>query len=152
MVQRAVSSLVLSNNTKVIICRSIMFTFALYQHATWYLTWVEEHTLRVSENRALRNVFGHKRKEVTGEWRRSHNKELLDWYCSPDVITVITTRMMIEAGHVARTGGRDVVLVRIRSIVCPCRAWNLANLSLYWVAAVGQSPCNKSPCRQVNGI
>lgn len=67
MVQRAVSSLVLSNNTKGIICRSIMFAFALYQHATWSLTSVEEHTLRVSENRALRNVFGHKRQEVTGE-------------------------------------------------------------------------------------
>jgi len=67
MVPRVASSLMLSNNRKVIISRNIMFPFALYQHATWFLTSVEQHTLRVSEKMVLRNVFRHKRQEVTGD-------------------------------------------------------------------------------------
>jgi transcription termination factor 2 len=56
------------------------------------------------ENRVLRRIFGLKRDEVTGEWRKLHNKELLDLYSSPSIITIIKSRRMRWAGHVARMG------------------------------------------------
>jgi hypothetical protein len=49
----------------------------------------EAHRLRVFENRVLRRIFGPKRDEVTGEWRRLHKEELYDIYCSPNIIRVI---------------------------------------------------------------
>ena len=52
----------------------------------------EERRLRVSENRMLRRMFGPKKDEVTGEWRRLHNEELNDLYCSPNIVRVITFR------------------------------------------------------------
>jgi hypothetical protein len=55
----------------------------LYGCGTWSLTLREEHRLRVFENRVLRRMFGPKRDEVTGEWRRLHNEELNDLYSSP---------------------------------------------------------------------
>jgi len=51
---------------------------ALYGCETWSLTWREERRLRVFENRVLRRIFGPKRDEVTGEWRKLHNEELSD--------------------------------------------------------------------------
>jgi hypothetical protein len=60
----------------------------------------------VFENRVLRRVFGSKREEVTGEWRKLHNEELSDLYCSPIIIGVIKSRRMRWAGHVARIGER----------------------------------------------
>jgi hypothetical protein len=57
----------------------------------------------VFENRVPRKIFGPKRDEVTGEWRRRHNKELYDLY-SPNIIWVIKSRRMRWAGHVARMG------------------------------------------------
>jgi hypothetical protein len=62
----------------------------------------EERKLRVSENRVLRRIFGPKRDEVTREWRKVHNKELNDLYCSSDIVRVIKLRRMRWAGHVAR--------------------------------------------------
>ena len=59
------------------------------------------------EDRALRRVFGPKRDEVTGEWRKLHNKELNDLYSSPNVIRAIKSRRMRWAGHVARMGERS---------------------------------------------
>jgi len=52
----------------------------------------EERRLRVFENRVLRIIFGPKRDEVTGEWRKLHNKELTDLYCSPNIFRVIKSR------------------------------------------------------------
>ena len=49
----------------------------------------EEHRLRVFENRVLRRIFGPKRDEVTGEWRKLHNEGLNDLYSSPNIIWVI---------------------------------------------------------------
>jgi hypothetical protein len=73
---------------------------------TWLLTLKEEHRLRVFENRVLRGIFGPKRDEVTGEWRRLHNKELYAPSFSSNIIWVIKTRRMRWAGHVACMGGR----------------------------------------------
>jgi hypothetical protein len=65
--------------------------------------------MRVFENRVLRRIFGSKRDEVTGEWRKLPNEELNDLYCSPTVVRVITSRRKSWAGHVARLGeGRGV--------------------------------------------
>ena len=61
-----------------------------------------EHRLRVFENRVLRRIFGSKRDGVTGEWRKLHNEELNDLYCSPNIVWVVKSRRMRWAGHVAR--------------------------------------------------
>jgi hypothetical protein len=74
----------------------------LYGCETWSLTLKEEHGLRVFENRVLRRIFGPKRDEVTGEWRKLHNQELRDLYSSPSIIRIIRSRRMRWAGHVAR--------------------------------------------------
>jgi hypothetical protein len=58
----------------------------------------------VFENRVLRRIFGLQRDEVTGEWRKLHNEELRDLYSSPSIITIIKSRRMIWAVHVARMG------------------------------------------------
>ena len=73
---------------------------------TWSLTLRVEHRLRVFENRVLRRVFGPKRDEVTGEWRKLHNEELNDLYCSPNIVRLIKSRSMRWAGHVACMGER----------------------------------------------
>jgi hypothetical protein len=56
------------------------------------------------ENRALRRIFGTKRKEVTGGWRKLHNEEFHDLYSSPSIIRLIKSRRMRWAGHVPRMG------------------------------------------------
>jgi hypothetical protein len=58
----------------------------------------------VFENRVLRRIFGPKRDEVTGEWRKLHNEELRDLYPSPSIIRIIKSRRMRWLGHVARMG------------------------------------------------
>ena len=73
------------------------------------LTLREERKLRVFENMVLRGIFGPKRDEVTGEWRRLHNEELNDFYSSPNIVWVIKSRRMRWAGHVARMGEERVV-------------------------------------------
>jgi hypothetical protein len=69
----------------------------------WSLTLRKEHRLRVFENRVLRRIFGPKRDEVTGQWRKLHNKELHNLYSSPNTIRMIKSRRMSWPGHVART-------------------------------------------------
>jgi len=60
--------------------------------------------LRVFENRVLRKIFGPRRDEVTGEWRKLHKEELNDLYSSPNIVRLIKSRIMRWAGHVARMG------------------------------------------------
>jgi hypothetical protein len=64
----------------------------------------------VFENRVLRRKFGSKRDEVTGEWRKLHNKELHDLYSSLSIIRIIKSRWMRWAGHVARMGRRGTLV------------------------------------------
>ena len=61
------------------------------------------------ENIVLRRIFGPRRDEVTGEWRRLHNEELSDLYSSSNIVRVIKSRRMRWAGHVARMGEERVV-------------------------------------------
>jgi hypothetical protein len=74
----------------------------LYGCETWSLPLREEHRLRVFENRVLRRIFGLKRDEVTGGWRKLRNEELRDLYSSPSIIRIIKSGRMRWAGHVAR--------------------------------------------------
>jgi hypothetical protein len=60
----------------------------------------------VFENRVLRRIFGPKREQVTGEWRKVHNEELNDLYSSPSIVRAIKSRRIAWAGHVARMGYR----------------------------------------------
>jgi hypothetical protein len=62
----------------------------------------------VFENRVLRRIFGPKRAEVTGEWRKLHNEELHKLYLSPNIIRQIKSMRMMWAGHVARMGEERV--------------------------------------------
>ena len=78
----------------------------LYGCETWSLTLREERRLRVFENRVLKGIFVTKRNEVTGEWRKLHNEELNDLYCSPNTMLVIKSRRMRWVVHVARMGER----------------------------------------------
>jgi hypothetical protein len=94
----------LSENLKIRIYKTIILPVVLYGCETWSLTLREEHRLKVFENRELRRIFGPKRDEVTGEWRKLHNEELHDLYSSPSIIRIIKMRRMRWAGHVARMG------------------------------------------------
>jgi len=79
-VQNLLSSSLLSKNIKIKIYRTIILPVVLYGYETWSLTWREERRLRVSENRVLRRIFGLKRNEVRGEWRKLHNEKLNDLF------------------------------------------------------------------------
>jgi hypothetical protein len=86
------------------IYKTIILSVTLYGCETWSLTLREEHRLRVFEKKVLRRIFGPKRDEVTGGWRKLHNEELRDLYSSPSIIGIIKSRRMKWAGHVARMG------------------------------------------------
>jgi hypothetical protein len=93
-------------NLKVKIYRTIILRVVLYGCETWSPTCWEKRWLRVFENRVLRKIFGPKWGEVTREWRKQHNEEVNDLYCSPSIVRVIKSRRMRWVGHVARMGER----------------------------------------------
>jgi hypothetical protein len=68
---------------------TIILPVVLYGFETWSLTVREEHRLRVFENRVLRRIFGKKRDEVTGGWRKLHNEELHNLYSFPSIIRML---------------------------------------------------------------
>ena len=98
--QKFLSSSLLSKNLNVKIHRNIILPFALYGCETLSLTLREERRLRVFGNRVLRRIFGPKRNEVTGEWRKLHNEELSYLYSLPSIFRVIKSRRMRWAGYV----------------------------------------------------
>jgi len=74
----------------------------------------KERRLKVFEKRVLRRIFGPKRDDVTGEWRKLHNEEFNDLYSSPNIVWVIKSRRMRRAGYVARmVEGRGVYRVLV---------------------------------------
>jgi hypothetical protein len=82
----------------------IILPVVLYGCETWSLTLREERILRKFENRVLRRIFGPKRDEVTGGWRKLHNEELHNLYSWPSIIRMINSSMMRWAGHVVEIG------------------------------------------------
>ena len=110
--QNLLSCSFLSRNIKI--HRTIILPLVLYGCETGSLTLKEERRLRVFENRVLRRVFGPKRDEVTGEWRKLHSEELNDLYSSPNIVRVIKSRRMRWAGHVALMGeSRDIYRILV---------------------------------------
>ncbi|KAJ4426618.1 hypothetical protein ANN_26416, partial [Periplaneta americana] len=103
-VVKLLSSSLLSKNLKVRIYKTVILLVVLYGCETWTLTLREEHSLRVFENNVLRKIFGAKRDEVTGEWRKLHNTELHALYSSLDIIRNIKSRRLRWAGHVVHMG------------------------------------------------
>ncbi|KAJ4436577.1 hypothetical protein ANN_16610 [Periplaneta americana] len=103
-VEKFLLSSLLSKNLKVRIYKTVILPVVLYGCETWTLTLREEHRLKVFENKVLRKIFGAKRDEVTGEWRKLHNTELHALYSSRDIIRNLNSRRLRWAGHVARMG------------------------------------------------
>jgi hypothetical protein len=92
---------------KIKIYRIIILHVVLYRCETLSFTLREEHRLKIFENRVLRRIFGPKRDEVTGGWRKLHNEGLQGLYSSPSIVRLIKARRMRWAGHVARMGGGE---------------------------------------------
>ena len=103
-VQNLLSSSLLTKHLKIKVYRTIILPVVWFGCETWSLTLREERWLRVFENRMLRSLFDPKRVKVTGEWRKLHNEELNDLYCSPNIVRVIKSRIMRWAGHVVIWG------------------------------------------------
>jgi hypothetical protein len=111
--QNLLSSSLLPQNLKIKIYRTLILP-VLYGCETWSLTLWEKHRLRVFENRVLRTIFGPRRDEVTGEWRKLHNEELNDVYSSLSIFQMIKSRRIRWTGHAACRGERrDVYLVLV---------------------------------------
>jgi hypothetical protein len=89
--------------------RIIILPVVLYGCETWSHSLSEERRLKVYEKRVLRRIFGPKRDEVTGDWRKLHNEQVNDVCSSPNIVWMIKSRRMRWAGHVARAVERRVV-------------------------------------------
>jgi hypothetical protein len=96
--------------------KTVILPVILYGCETWSLILREERRLRVFVNSVLSRTFGRKRDEVTGEWRKLHNEELHDMYCSPNIVGVKKKiSRMRWAGHVARMKERkDIYRILVR--------------------------------------
>jgi hypothetical protein len=98
------SSRLLSGNVEVKICNTIILPVVLYGCETWYFILSEERKSRVFENSVPGRMFGPKRDEVPGEWRKLHSEELRILYSSASIIRQIKSRRMRWVVHVARMG------------------------------------------------
>jgi hypothetical protein len=76
----------------------------LYGYKTWPLTLRDEHRLKVFEIGVLRRIFGTKKDELIGGWRKLHNEELHNLCCSPSIIRIIKSRRMRWAARMGRRG------------------------------------------------
>jgi hypothetical protein len=86
---------------KIRIYRTVILPVVLYGWEFWSLSLWEEYWLRAFDNRVLERIFGPKRDEMTGGWRKLHNEELRDLYSS-SIIRMMKWRKMRWEGHVAR--------------------------------------------------
>jgi hypothetical protein len=102
-VQHLLSSSLLSKNIKSKIYRAIILPVILYECETWSIILKDERRLRLSENRVLRRIYGVKRGELKGEWRKLHNEELNDLYFSPNIGRVTKSIRVRWAGRVEYT-------------------------------------------------
>jgi len=107
-VQNLVSYSLLHKNIKVKIYRTIILPVVLYGCEPWSLTLREERRVKLFENMVLTRIFGLRKGETTGEWRRLYDVELNDLYSSPNIIQVIKSRSMRWAGHVEHKGERSI--------------------------------------------
>jgi len=103
-VQNLLSSRLQSKNLKIKVYKTIILSVVLYGCETWSLTLMEVCRLRVFDNRVLRRVFGPKRDEVTGEWRKLYYEELNELYSLPNIVRVVKSGRMRRVGHVACMG------------------------------------------------
>jgi hypothetical protein len=117
--------------------KPIILHIVLYGCKTWSITLREKRRLRVFENRVLKIIFGLKGDEVTGEWRKIHNEELISLYCSPNIVRVIKSIRMRWAGHVTRMEVRRGVYIILlgkpdgkRPLGRPRRRWK-NNIMMY---------------------
>jgi hypothetical protein len=101
-VQNLLSSGLLSKNVKIKIYKTIVLPVVLYGCEIRSLALREEHKLRVFANRVLRGIFGLKRDEVIEGWRKLHNEEFHNLYCSANIIRMMKSRRKRWAGYVAR--------------------------------------------------
>ena len=85
--EKILSSLLLSTKLKVNTYKTIILSIVLYGCETWCLSLTEEWRLWELENKVLRKIFGAKRDEITGEWRKLHNAELHALYSSPNTVS-----------------------------------------------------------------
>ena len=99
---------VVYRSLKIKIYRTIILPVVLYGCETWSLTLREERRLRVFENRVLRGVFGPKRDEVTGEWRKMHNEELNDLYSLPNIVLYPSPLLVENLSWMSFSGGKGV--------------------------------------------
>jgi hypothetical protein len=98
----------LSKNIKIRINETTILPVVLYGCETWPLILREEYRMRVSENRVLR-IFGPKRDELPGGWKKLHNEESHNLYFSPRIIRMIMTRWVKLAGYVAQMKRRKEI-------------------------------------------
>jgi hypothetical protein len=91
-----VLSCLLSRNVKIEVYKTVIIRKVLYGCETWSLTIREEHIVKVCESGVLRRIFGPKRDEVAGGWRKLHNEALYNLYSSPSTVKVIKTRKIMS--------------------------------------------------------
>ena len=105
-VQNLLFSSLPSKNIMIKTFRSVILSLVLYGCETWSFTLREEHRLMVFESMVLRKIFGSKRVEVRGHWRRLHKDGLYALYSSTNIIRVIKSRRVIWAGTFSMYGDR----------------------------------------------
>jgi hypothetical protein len=103
------SSRLLFKNAKLRIYRSVILPVVWYGCETWSLTLRENHILRMFENRVPRRIFGPKKDEVIGDWRKLHNEEICDLHSLPCIIRMIMSRWVRWAGHVVCMGKEECI-------------------------------------------
>jgi hypothetical protein len=92
---------------RAVVYRTIILPVILYGCETWSLILIEERRLRVFENRMLRRIFGSKRDEVMGDWRKLHNEELNGLYSLPNIVRVTRIEKNEMGGACNTYGGRE---------------------------------------------